>query len=206
MFEHSTTGRRDPNELELPGLLAALFKRSWWAMAVRGLLAIALGVTALSMPGVTLLVLLAVMGGYMLLDGVFTLITAFRAGRNEEKFWPYVIEGALSVMVGVLAFMRPEAFILGILLLIAVRSIVTGSAEIAAGARLRKETGERDWMLWIAGAASIIFGVALMLSPGLGIPMLVWFVSVYAIIFGVSLVGSAFRMKTFVLHHHHAAV
>jgi uncharacterized membrane protein HdeD (DUF308 family) len=186
-----------PPESQFGQFVEHVVTRAWWTLAVRGLLAVLVGIMAFARPAATLTAFLAVAGAYLVIDGVFTLFAGLRRAGSGAKFWPFVFEGILSVIVGVMAFRRPAAFALGVLILVALRCIVTGGAEIAAGNAVRRETGEKDWALWIAGGASVLFGILLLASPGIGIATLVWLGGLYAIIFGVAMTGSAFRLRSF---------
>jgi len=48
--------------------------RNWWAVLLRGVLAILFGILAFAWPGITLEVLVLFFGAYALVDGVFALI------------------------------------------------------------------------------------------------------------------------------------
>ncbi|MFT3922099.1 MAG: HdeD family acid-resistance protein [Myxococcales bacterium] len=181
----------------------AFMHKAWWAIALRGLLGIAVGLLALTRPALTMAAFLAAAGAYFLVDGVFSVVAGFRAARAGERYWPFLLEGALSILVGMLAYRRPLQFALGVLIMVAVRFIVTGGAEIAAGNTVRRETGIKEWSLWIAGGASVLFGILLLAAPGIGIATLVWMAGIYALIFGAALTGSALRLKSFEHHHHH---
>ena len=47
--------------------------QKWWAVALRGILAILFGIVALAYPGMTLVSLALIIGAYAFVDGVFAL-------------------------------------------------------------------------------------------------------------------------------------
>jgi uncharacterized membrane protein HdeD (DUF308 family) len=73
-------------------------------------------------------------------------------------------------------------------------AIVHGVFEIIGAIQLRKEI-QNEWMLILAGAISVIFGVIIMAAPGAGALGLVWAIAAYSIVFGAMLVGFAFRLR-----------
>jgi uncharacterized membrane protein HdeD (DUF308 family) len=173
-----------------------LFKRAWWAIAFRGVLAIVLGILMLAWPGITLSVFVALLGVYMFFDGIFALVATFHAGQQGRSWWPYLLEGILSIGVGLLAFARPSAMALAVLILIAVRSIIVGVVEIGTGVSVRRATTTSPWLLWLGGLASIAFGVLLLVKPGPGLLALVWIAGIYMIVFGLMLDTEAFRLRS----------
>lgn len=192
-----TTERVDrPDEGGLVGAMVEhRLRRAWWAIAFRGMLAILIGIVAMTWPQLTLAVLLVLLGTYLVLDGVFAVIAAFQATHEGRSWAPYLLEGLLSIVVGVLAFTRPATVAVFILLLIAFRSVITGFVTIATGIWLRRETGNSEWLMWLAGLASVAFGLILLARPGLGIATLLWVVGLYTIIFGIIEIIAAFRLK-----------
>ena len=56
--------------------IVRLFAARWWAVLLRGIIAIAFGVLAFAWPGVTVATLVLLFGFYALVDGVFSLFTA----------------------------------------------------------------------------------------------------------------------------------
>lgn len=168
--------------------------RNWWAVALRGVLAILFGVFAFLSPGITLAALILLFGAYSLVDGVFAIVAGLRAAQRHERWWPFALEGLLSIVVGILVFVIPAAAALALLYLISAWSIVTGLFRIAAAVRLRREI-QGEWLLILNGALSVAFGVILALFPGPGLVTVVWLVGIYAIVFGVILVALAFRLK-----------
>jgi uncharacterized membrane protein HdeD (DUF308 family) len=173
-----------------------LFKRAWWAIAIRGVLAIVLGILMLAWPGITLAVAIAMLGVYMFFDGIFALVATFQSGSEGRSWWPYLLEGVLSIGVGLLAFARPTTMALAVLILIAVRSIIVGVVELGTGVSVRRATGTSTWMLWLGGLASIAFGILLLVKPGPGLLALVWIAGIYMIVFGLMLDTEAFRLRS----------
>ena len=61
---------------------------NWWALALRGLLAVLFGITALVMPGLTLAVLVVLYGGYAFVDGVFAVVASWPAAHSAHPGGP----------------------------------------------------------------------------------------------------------------------
>ncbi|HEU4405694.1 MAG TPA: HdeD family acid-resistance protein [Polyangiaceae bacterium] len=167
---------------------------SWWALALRGLLAIVFGVLTLVMPGLTLVALVLLFGGYAFVEGVFNALGAFRAARAGERWGLALLESLVSVAAGVVTLLMPGLTLLSLVYLVAFWSLVTGGLELAAAVRLRKEI-KGEWMLALAGVASIAFGALLLLAPGVGALTIALWVGAYALVFGVTLVALGLRLR-----------
>jgi uncharacterized membrane protein HdeD (DUF308 family) len=172
-------------------LLSAL-SESWWALLLRGLLAVLFGLIALFLPGMTLTVLVLVFGAYALVDGVFAVVAGIRGAGGHR--WVLIIEGVLGVLAGIVALLWPGITALVLLYVIAFWAIFTGIAEIAAAVALRRQI-EGEWALILGGVLSVIFGIILAVLPGVGLLSLVWLVGLYAILFGIALIVLAFRVR-----------
>jgi uncharacterized membrane protein HdeD (DUF308 family) len=171
--------------------------RAWAVIAVRAALALAAGVLMLARPGMGLSLLFAMLGVYLVCDGALALamLAEERRHGNGGRFWPYLVEGLLSIAVGLLAFARPGALKVALLSLVGVRFLITGGVELAAGARLRRESGGRPWLPWLAGIASLAFGAFLLARPAAAGVVLVWLAGIYLVLFGIGLAGTALRLR-----------
>lgn len=168
--------------------------RNWWMLALRGLAALVFGLLTLFYPGITLAVLLLLFGAYALVYGLFTIVAAL-ANRRGQPYWlGLLVGGVVSVLIGVLTFMRPGVTGLALLYLIAAWAIVIGVSEIVAGIRLRKViTGE--WLLVLSGVLSVVFGLALLVFPGAGALAVTLWIGAYATVLGILLIALAFRLR-----------
>jgi uncharacterized membrane protein HdeD (DUF308 family) len=133
-------------------------------------------------------------GAYALVDGAFAMIAGIKSHGEYKRWWVLLIEGIFSVIAGVLAFMLPGVTALILLILIAAWAMVTGVLEIVAAIQIRKHvTGE--WLLALAGLASVLFGIALLINPNVGALAVVWLIGAYAVLFGVLLLGLGFKLR-----------
>jgi uncharacterized membrane protein HdeD (DUF308 family) len=176
-------------DLEMSEALA----RNWWAIGLRGLLAIVFGLIALVLPGVTMLSLVIVFAAYALVDGVLAIVAAVRSARRHERWGLLVLEGVVDIAAGVLAFLWPGLTILIFVLLVAAWAIVTGGLMTAAAFRLQLDHGR--WWLALGGLASFVYGVLLIIAPLIGALVLTWWLGAYALVFGVFMLVLGFRLR-----------
>src|SRR5258708_13101409 len=112
---------------------SATLVQNWWLFTLRGVLGIILGCIALIFPGPTILSLVIFFSAYMLVDGVFAIISAVRAIRRKEDRWGLLIfEGLLNIVVGIAAFLWPGLTVVAFVWLIAAWPIVSGRLMTAA--------------------------------------------------------------------------
>jgi uncharacterized membrane protein HdeD (DUF308 family) len=171
-----------------------LLSRTWWVLALRGAVALLFGILALVWPSITLLVLVSLFAAFALLVGAVIVVGALRNRSMDRGWWLMMILGVVSLAVGTVAIVQPGATLFALVLLMAVNALLTGVLDIALAIRLRKRI-EHEWLLILAGALSIVFGVLIVMFPPAGALALAFFVSFYAIATGVLLLALAFRAR-----------
>src|SRR5258706_16302448 len=87
--------------------MSTLYAGSWWAVALRGVAAIVFGLIALFLPGDALLALVLVFSAFALVNGISAIVMALRERTIYPRWWVLFLQGALSVVVGVIAFIWP---------------------------------------------------------------------------------------------------
>jgi uncharacterized membrane protein HdeD (DUF308 family) len=170
-----------------------VYRHGWWALALRGLAALLFGLLTFFWPGITLIVMVFLFGGYALADGIFAIAASLKS-RESKRWWVLLIEGILSVIAGVLTFAWPGITLLILLGLIAGWAIVTGLLEIVAAIQMRKYI-TNEWLLVLSGVASLLFGVLLLINPGIGLLTVAWIIGAYAVVFGVLLLALGFKLR-----------
>ena len=177
------------------GPAAETLVQNWWLFTLRGVLGIIFGILALIFPGPTILSLVLLFSAYMLVDGIFGIISAVRAIRRKEDRWGLLmLEGLLNIAVGIAAFLWPGLTVVAFVWLVAAWAIVTGGLMTAAGFRLNIDHGR--WWLVLSGLLSLAYGVLLVITPLIGAIVLTWWLGAYALVFGVALVVFSFKLRT----------
>src|SRR6267154_613084 len=169
--------------------------QNWWLFTLRGVLGIIFGILALIFPGPTILSLVLLFSAYMLVDGIFGIISAVRAIRRKEDRWGLLIfEGLIDIAVGILAFLWPGITVLAFVLLVGAWAIVTGALMTVVGFRLNVSHGR--WWLVLGGVLSLAYGTLLVIIPLIGAIVLTWWLGAYALVFGIALVIFSFKLRS----------
>jgi len=162
----------------------------WWALIIRGLLAIAFGVLSVVLPHVTIVVVIALFAAFVLLDGFTSLGSAI---ANRDWGWQ-LFGGLLSIAIGVLTILWPASAGFALIIFIAAWALTRGVFDIAAAVTLRHELAQRfEWLLVLSGIVSIVFGLFVAAWPVLGAVAIVGVIAGFAIFLGILLVAAGVR-------------
>jgi uncharacterized membrane protein HdeD (DUF308 family) len=171
----------------------ATLARHWWAIVLRGVIAVLFGVIALAAPVAVMLSLALLFGIYMLIDGVIGLISSVRAVVAHGHWGALLAEAVLNIIMGLIALLLPGAAVLAFVLLMAAWALISGGLMLAAAVKLHASHG--SWWLGLGGVASLIWGVLLVATPLMGAVVLTWWLGIYAIVFGVALLVCGWRLR-----------
>jgi uncharacterized membrane protein HdeD (DUF308 family) len=171
-----------------------LFTRNWWALVLRGVLSVLFGLLILVWPGIALQTLVLFFGAYMLVDGIFALVSAITHRLANRHWWLTLLEGILGILAGILTFVYPGITALTLLYIIAVWAIVTGVLEVMAAIRLREKI-DNEWFLALAGIVSLLFGALILIRPGAGALAVLGLIAGYSLVFGVLMIVLGLRLR-----------
>jgi uncharacterized membrane protein HdeD (DUF308 family) len=171
----------------------AVLARNWWIVLLRGIAAILFGLITLFAPGITMLSLVALFAAYMLVDGAFAIFSAIRAARRHERWIFLVFNGIVNIAAGVVALLWPGITVLAFVMIVAASSLLSGAFMFVSAFRLNLDHG-RIWLL-LGGAASLAFGVLLVLAPLAGALVLTWWIGAYALFLGCFLLILSIRLR-----------
>jgi uncharacterized membrane protein HdeD (DUF308 family) len=173
--------------------------QNWWLLLLRGAAAIVFGILAFVWPQVTLFTLILLFGAYVLVDGFLSLFAAITGKGGPSSGWWLAIAGLIGIAAGLVTFFWPGVTAILLVLYIGAWSLFRGIFELIGAVQMRDGFGV-EWLLFISGAISVLFGLTVLLMPGAGALAVVWLIAIYAIAFGILNVALAFRLRERHLH------
>jgi uncharacterized membrane protein HdeD (DUF308 family) len=174
----------------------------WWIVALRGLVAIAFGVSAFLAPEKTLVVLVSMFGVFALADAIFAI------GAGLAANWLFLfLDGIVGGGVGFLTlFYAPAAQPWFVATMIVAWAFVTGVLEVAGAVGLRhvisRAIEHGEWLLGASGVITLVFGGLMIALPPNTTATFAWTVGSYAVVSGLLLVALALNIR----HWPHAAI
>jgi uncharacterized membrane protein HdeD (DUF308 family) len=97
-------------------------------------------------------------------------------------------------VVGGYALLNPLVSMTAFIYLVAFQAIMLGVFLMMLGYKVRAAT-EREWILYLAGGLSILFGIVVIVNPAVGGLSVIWMIASWAVITGVLKIIFAFKVK-----------
>jgi uncharacterized membrane protein HdeD (DUF308 family) len=114
--------------------------------------------------------------------------------------WGWVVfRGVVAILFGLLAFGRPGAMTLGLVLLFGAYAFVGGISAIIAAAR-RGRAGSNWGMLFLDGLLGVAVAVFAVLWPASAALAFVWVIAAWAVISGALEIATAIRLRKMIEH------
>jgi uncharacterized membrane protein HdeD (DUF308 family) len=174
--------------------MPVVLRNNWWALVLRGVMAILFAIITFAVPGITIAVLVTIFGFYALFDGVFAIVSTIKAVQGHRRWGAFLFEGVVGILFGLYAIIFPIGAAAAFVTFVAVWAVFTGILEIMAAIRLRRHI-QGEWILILVGVLSILLGSVLLAAPVSGAVFLVWVLASYGLIFGVLLITLGFRVR-----------
>lgn len=168
--------------------------RSWVMLALRGLATLLFGLIALSWPELSVRLLVTIFGLYAIVEGALSVVHSMAGMAGGRRWGLTLLEGLVSVAVGIAVFVWPALTAVALLVFIAIRAFAIGILEMFTTVLRRKDV-EKWWLQFLGGLVSTVFGLYLILRPGEGALALLWLVALYAIVVGIVQVVLAFVLR-----------
>ena len=186
----------DSLRTELAEGLDHVYRRTWWALVIRGLLALALGILIFARPLDSVAALALVVAIWALVVGITEIAHAFDLRHVFSSWWVLLLAGLVSVAFGGAAlYYYPGLSLAFIVLWVAWWFLVTGILGIYAALQLRKLGIEWGWTFaW--GVLSVAAGGLALAYPLATLAAVMGLIAAFAIIGGVALLVGALKLRS----------
>lgn len=189
----SVTPHGHEPEPPFEGPLHALSRAAWQVVLGTGIASLALGVLVLVWPGASLLAAGVLFGLYLVISGVFQLVSAFGTHKTTSLRVLAFISGALSLLLGLLCFRGPMQSILLLALWIGIGWLIRGITQTLAAVSDRGMPA-RGWQI-LLGAVTFVGGVVLIDAPFESVAVLTLVGGIWLVVVGVVEIVTALRIR-----------
>lgn len=198
---HAPGGARYPaHEPEPPfeGPLHVLSRATWQLVLVTGLASLVLGILVLARPDRTLRAAGVLFGLYLLVSGVFQVVSAFGTHRTTSLRVLAFVSGSLSVLLGLLCFRGPLQSVLLLALWIGIGWLIRGITQTLAAAS-DPSTPARGRQLFL-GVVTLAAGIVLIESPVSSVTVLAVVGGVWLVVVGLIETVTALGIRSHARH------
>ncbi|MET7286872.1 HdeD family acid-resistance protein [Streptomyces sp. NPDC005573] len=190
---HAPHGVHEP-EPPFEGPLHALSRAAWQVVLLTGIASLILGVLVLVWPGPSLLVAGILFGVYLVVSGVFQLISAFGTHKKTSLRVLAFLSGGLSILLGLLCFRGPMQSILLLALWIGIGWLIRGITQTMAAVSDSSMPG-RGWQIFL-GVITFIAGIVLIDSPFESVAVLTLVTGWWLIVVGIVEIVTSFQIRS----------
>lgn len=162
----------------------------WWAILLRGILALALAVSAFLWPEKTLGIFVKLLGAYFLIDGVIGAISAYRSGEKASPLMQAIVSLALGLVLLLWTGISGKVF----LILVGIWLVLQGISLLLASIRMNSADEQRGLAMMIGGVMALI-GVVFIAWTDTGVVAISWLIGTGAFVIGALFIYLASRVK-----------
>jgi uncharacterized membrane protein HdeD (DUF308 family) len=166
----------------------------WWALTLRGIVAVLFGIAAVFWPGITLVTLIYIFSAWVLVDGVIRIVSGVsRIGDNQLGLLTMLV-GLLELGVGVYLLRHPLVSFATLILLIGFMLIVGGVVEVVAALSSREGATSKTLSV-IVGVVTVLAGIVMLFQPASSGVAFVWILGLFALITGPLMIAMSLELR-----------
>ena len=127
----------------IAGLRRQSHHRPIAAIVVEGIICIAFGLLALLRPGATAVAWLFLVSGFAIVSGVLHFVAGLRLRKETPGEWTLILDGVLTVVLGILMVLLPWAGLLALIWLVGAYSLFFGILLLVTAFHVRARRAQR---------------------------------------------------------------
>jgi uncharacterized membrane protein HdeD (DUF308 family) len=176
-------------------LIRSAYRRAMWALLLRGVIALAIGVFILWRPMESIASLALVIALWAMFVGVVQIVHALELRAVLDRWWVLLLAGLVSLVFGIAAiYYYPGLSLAFAVVWFTWWLVLTGVLAIFGGLMEKKLGLSWGWTVAF-GALSLVAAVFALMQPPITLAAIIGLIAGFAIISGVMLLMGAFRLS-----------
>jgi uncharacterized membrane protein HdeD (DUF308 family) len=168
----------------------------WWALVIRGLLALSIGILIIARPMESVAALALVIALWALIQGIVTLAHAYELRSIAPHWWLLLLSGLISAAFGIAALYYYPGLSLAFAVVWTAWWLMLGGIAGLSIAMMERRAGMAwGWTLtW--GILGVVAAIVAFASPPATLAALMALLSAFATVTGVLLLAGAMRLRS----------
>jgi uncharacterized membrane protein HdeD (DUF308 family) len=163
---------------------------------IRGIVSIAIGIAIIVVPDLSINLVIQVLGGLLILDGLINLFSNLINKSKQQSIMFVVPRGTTNLIFGAILVLFPS-FIVGIFVfLIGFILIIAGGSQLIAQFSGRNILG-LSWLITIFSFIALIAGIFMLTNPFKSAVTILIFFGVVIALYGIGEVIWSFKIRKF---------
>lgn len=181
------------------------YHRAKWALVLRGLVGIVIGVLIMVRPLASVAAFALVIALWALFDGIVRVVHAFELKSVMSDWWILLVGGVVGILFGIAAlYFYPALSLTFAIVWIAIWLITTGAIGAYVATQERRAGLSSGWtMTW--GIVGIIVGILSFIYPAVTLAVLMGLIAIFGIVGGIAMLIGAGRLQRVERGFTHAA-
>ena len=177
-------------------LIQSAYRTAWWALVLRGLLALSLGIFILVRPMESIASFALLIAVWALFTGIVQMVHAFQLRSLVPHWWVLLLSGLVSALFGIAAlYYYPVLSLAFAVVWAAWWLFLTGGLGIYGALMERRMGVSWGWTLSF-GILSVVAGAFALMSPPVTLAAIIGLIAGFAIVSGLVLLVGAFRLSS----------
>ena len=176
--------------------LKRLYRRTWWALMLRGLLGLVVGIFIFARPLESVAALALVIAFWAVFSGMVDIVHAIELAPVMKHWWVMLLSGVVSVGFGIAALIfYPVLSLTFAVVWVAWWLMLTGVLALYAAFAQRKLGVQWGWTA-ASGVLSVIASVFALGAPPVTLVAIMALIAGFAIASGVALIIGGFKVRS----------
>lgn len=168
----------------------------WWMLFIRGSITLLFVLAVFVWPELPFSGFISLVSGYILLDGLVTVLVSVQGRQLLSLWWIVLLEGIVCMLLSIVMFAWDDMTARTLFDFIGIRAIITGSFEFAA-AFSPSAAFAGAWLLALAAIVSLLLGfLCFFMQPtAVGLVSAIGIIGCYVLVCAVLWMICAFQVR-----------